>query len=268
MAAPDLLYLGNTKHRDYSTCLQKGNNSPRLYTTFQNEPDTLCYDSSRPGSDNRQRGSTVSTLLQPPPRLPPTSPSGAAPGRGRPGPRLCQGRAVPPRPRMRRETASAPLGDARSGAWAGSCRAPRSCGLSPAPPPASLPRRQSRAPISAGQAGQTASPCGGCFGTEGTAGSARGVRRLCPTPCPSFCPTVHPSLSGRQLVCACVTDSAERKARERSPSRRQPGAAPPAAAPSPFPRSPPRRGRPQRPRCCCSSSSLLAAPGGTEHSTL
>lgn len=36
-----LLYLGNEKHRDFLICLQNGSNSPLLYTTFQNEPDTL-----------------------------------------------------------------------------------------------------------------------------------------------------------------------------------------------------------------------------------
>ncbi|XP_062465082.1 collagen alpha-1(I) chain-like [Pezoporus occidentalis] len=142
---------------------------------------------------------------------------------------------MPPRPRMRREAASALLGDARRGA--GSRRSPRSCGLSPAQPPASLPGRQSRAPMAAGPAGQVAYPCGGCFGTEGTGGCA--PRGVCP------------SCGAQSAGAAALTPPA--------------GDRPVCGTPFSVPRSPPRRGRPQRLRCCCSSSSssLLAGVLGS-----
>ncbi|KAK4830429.1 LOW QUALITY PROTEIN: hypothetical protein QYF61_011137 [Mycteria americana] len=205
--------------------------------------------SCRPVSDDEKRGSTVLALLLSPPLLPAhisqrSCPrGGGAPDRGSPG------RAVPQRPGVRREAASAPRLAAPRG-----CAQRRGGGIAPRPAEAAAsarPRRPppcpagragrphgSGAPLAAGPAG-LGGACGvslqwllwyrGAAPAGGGGCAPRGVR-----------PSVHPSLRGRRLVCACVcvTDSAARTARGQPPSRSQPGAAPArpgAAAPSPSP---------------------------------
>lgn len=115
---------------------------------------------------------------------PPTFPSGAAAGRGSPGRRLRSGRAVPQRPRMRREAAWAPRLAARL------------------PFPLSEPGARIAAPHRSlqGTAGRAASPLRGCFGLGGQRPrEAAAAPHAAPVR-----PSVHLRVGGGSCVRGCV----------------------------------------------------------------
>lgn len=119
---------------------------------------------------------------------PPTFPSGAAPGRERPGLRLRSGQAVPERPGMRREAASAPRLAARL--------------PSPLPEPGArtaATRRSLR-----GTAGRAASPCSSCFGIGGQRPRGAAAAPHAAPVRPSACPSIHLCVGGGSCVRGCV----------------------------------------------------------------